>query len=79
MVYLCGVLTIFLSLAWLITVKCNFPIFFCSRPVDEEIVLERENALWNAAMEYRKVHNMVISYFLHWYFINIYTVYSYTH
>ncbi|XP_071680507.1 uncharacterized protein [Lolium perenne] len=33
-----------------------------NEPVDKEIVLERENALWNAAMEYRKVHNMASEY-----------------
>lgn len=33
-----------------------------NEPVDKEIVLERENALWNAAMEYRKVQNMASEY-----------------
>ncbi|XP_051211148.1 uncharacterized protein [Lolium perenne] len=33
-----------------------------SGPVDKEILLEKERALWNAAMEYRKVQNMDSEY-----------------
>lgn len=35
---------------------------FISRPVDPEILLEKERAFWNAAMEYRRAQNMDSEY-----------------
>lgn len=35
---------------------------FCYKPVDPEILLERERAFWRVAMEYRRAQNMDAEY-----------------